>query len=585
MRGFISRSIVVKSALSIFALIVTLTSILTGYSYVAERGIYYNELTELHKTLTKQVEIELEGIIGAEAKLNKLAPAEYLKDENIEWISDNLNNMVRDGFISNSYLLLPKDELKDGKTYKRLLHANTEFIKDSGVQPGQLYILPDEWMQTEDELLRDGFAISDVYRDLGGKWITTMTTLHNEKKEVVALFAVDFNYDTIDAELDAILWKTAGVGVAVGLAIMGVMILLIRRMVGPLKQLTQISQEAAQGDLTVSVSNSSKDEIGQLAQSFNQMVQALRKITADVRETTEQVTVSAEQLTIISDQNAQSAQHVAAAVEEVATGSNTHLATVEDSKIAMEEVSIGIQRIAESALIVSEMSSDASATVEQGSDMIKQTIEQMNRIQEAAQQSSEQANQLAGQSQQIEAIVSSIQEIAGQTNLLALNASIEAARAGEHGRGFAVVAQEVRKLAEQTGHAAEQIGAQLQNVIVQTKQLSITMERSAGETQAGTKIARDAGKQFQSLHEAVHRVAEHIQEVSAASEEMSAGTEQVSASMNGLAAIAKDAADNAQSIAASSEEQLASVEEMASTAAWLGSKMKEMNAEMQKFKL
>ncbi|TVX89616.1 methyl-accepting chemotaxis protein [Paenibacillus agilis] len=585
MRGFISKSIVVKSALSIFALIVTLTSILTGYSYVAERGIYYNELTELHKTLTKQAEVELEGIIGAEAKLDKLKLEQYLKDENIEWISDNLNNMVRDGFISNSYLLLPEDTQKDGKTYKRLLHANTEFIKDSGVQPGQLYVLPAEWMQTEDELLRNGFAISDVYQDLGGKWITTMTTIRNEQQEVVALFAVDFNYDTIDAELDTILWKTAGVGVATGLGIMVVFVLLIRRMVGPLKQLTKISQEAAQGDLTVSVTNSSKDEIGQLAQSFNQMVQALRKITADVRETTEQVTASAEQLAIISDQNAQSAQHVAAAVEEVATGSNTHLATVEDSKVAMEEVSIGIQRIAESALIVSEMSSDASATVEQGSDRIKQTIAQMNRIQVAAHESSEQANQLAGQSQQIEAIVSSIQQIARQTNLLALNASIEAARAGEHGKGFAVVAHEVRKLAEQTGQAAEQIGGQLQSVIVQTKQLSVTMGRSADEIQTGTKIARDAGEQFESLHEAVQRVAEHIQEVSAASEEMSAGTEQVSASMNGLAAIAKDAADNAQSIAASSEEQLASVEEMASTAAWLGSKMKDMNAEMQKFKL
>ncbi|MBD8498079.1 HAMP domain-containing protein [Paenibacillus sp. CAU 1523] len=585
MRGFISKSIVVKSALSIFALIVTLTGILTGYSYVAEKGIYYNELTELHKTLTKQVEVELEGIINAEAKMNKLTPEQYLKDEGIVWISESLNSMVRDGFISNSYLLLPEDTQQDGKTYKRLLHANTEFIKDSGVHPGQLYILPEEWMQTEDELLREGSAISDVYQDLGGQWITTMTALRNEQQEVVALFAVDFNYDTIDAELDTILWKTAGVGVVTGLGIMAVMILLIRRTVAPLKKLTEISQQAAQGDLTVSVSNTSKDEIGQLAQSFNQMVQALRKITADVRETTEQVTVSAEQLAIISDQNAQSAQYVAAAVEEVATGSNTHLATVEDSKVAMEEVSIGIQRIAESALIVSEMSSDASATVEQGSGMIKQTVEQMNRIQEAAQQSSEQANQLAGQSQQIEAIVSSIQQIAGQTNLLALNASIEAARAGDHGRGFAVVAQEVRKLAEQTGHAAEQIGEQLQSIIVRTKKLSVTMERSAEETQMGTLIARDAGKQFQSLHEAVQRVAEHIQEVSAASEEMSAGTEQISASMNGLAAIAKDSADNAQSIAASSEEQLASVEEMASTAAWLGSKMKDMNAEMQKFKL
>ncbi|MBI4999037.1 MAG: hypothetical protein HZC22_19475, partial [Rhodocyclales bacterium] len=129
-----------------------------------------------------------------------------------------------------------------------------------------------------------------------------------------------------------------------------------------------------------------------------------------------------------------------------------------------------------------------------GAQVVAEAITGMGEIERTVARASEDIFKLGKQSDEIGAIVAVIRGIAEQTNLLALNAAIEAARAGEQGRGFAVVADEVRKLAEKTGRATEEIGAMIGNIQAQVKQTVVSMEENRSHVQGGVERARKAGE-------------------------------------------------------------------------------------------
>ncbi|MCE5172925.1 methyl-accepting chemotaxis protein [Paenibacillus profundus] len=579
-----NKSLVFKSVVAMTVLLAVMSGVFTTFSYMMERSIYNGELSSLHTTLTKQIELEWEGIAGAAEKLKSLDALQYVKDQSIAWIHNSLNGMIRDNFISNTYLLFPEMIEQDGKSYLKLLQGSQSFI-DTGIKPGDNYELPPELIQAVQDMKETGTGLSDMYEDEDGEWITVFKPIQNKQNQTVAIFAVDFNNETINDDLNVMLWKTVGVGAATGAVFIAIIVLLIRRLILPLKQLSELSKRAANGDLTVTIPVTSKDEIGVLSDNFNVMMTHIKQLVANVKSTADHVAESSDQLSIIAEQTAQSSHEISGSIQEVASGSETQLQGAEESKAAMSEIAIGIQRIAESTATVSELSLEAAGAAQQGNEVVQQTMKQMNHINNSVHRSVEITKSLTEQSKQIEQVVGIIGNVATQTNLLALNASIEAARAGEHGRGFGVVAQEVRQLAEQTKASTEQIAEMLHSVVKYTRQLAEAMENSAIEVQEGAKIVQVAGDNFQLLWTSVQDVTEQVQEVSAAAQEMSAGSEEVAASLENLAEIARSSSESSQSVAASSEEQLAIVEEISDSAVVLNRKMKELQEELRKFTL
>lgn len=293
--------------------------------------------------------------------------------------------------------------------------------------------------------------------------------------------------------------------------------------------------------VTSPVEFSSKDELGQMATTFNAMLDKMKETISDfnvandnlshlihnvgtssqtvsdntnhVASSAEQISAGAHQIAVGSQQLAASATEAAAIVEEmqaqvneVGTSSEAQAAAVTQASGALDEAVVGIQKVDEAA-------KDMAKSASNGSKAVEDTVRAMEELKMQIETSSKKVLELDTAGEKIGQIVNTIDSIAAQTNLLALNAAIEAARAGEHGRGFAVVADEVRKLAEQSGLATKEIGALIQNVreIVQETVDSITT--TAHNAENGVAKSAVAGQALNEILEAVDRVVSYAQEV------------------------------------------------------------------------
>ncbi|WP_426450235.1 methyl-accepting chemotaxis protein [Paenibacillus sp. S-38] len=151
-------------------------------------------------------------------------------------------------------------------------------------------------------------------------------------------------------------------------------------------------------------------------------------------------------------------------------------------------------------------------------------------------------------------------DMAGQTNLLAPNASIEAARAGEHGKGFAVVASEVRKLADQSIGAAQEVHLLVTGIQEQTQAAVQSTRRTAAQVQEGMGSMQEAGTSFREIESSVSALAERIAAVTAGGRGMTAGTQRMTETIRGILRIAEEASSGTQQVSAATEEQLATME-------------------------
>jgi methyl-accepting chemotaxis protein len=284
-----------------------------------------------------------------------------------------------------------------------------------------------------------------------------------------------------------------------------------------------------------------------VADSFNYMIVELRGIIGRVNNATQQVGNSTDEILATTDVLSRSAEQQAARIADTST--------------AVEEMAVSIQQVSENAAISAQVAREARATVSTGSKAVAATIEGMSRIREQVQDTAGKIEQLGASSQEIGAIVSLIQEVADQTELLALNAAIEAAMAGEHGRGFAVVAEEVRRLAERTAAASQQIALLVKGIQADTGEAIAAMNAGTNEVSAGAKLAAEAGQsltridatalQLSELIEAISLAAEQqarasagiaraMGEISSVTTSTTAGTQQAASSVAALAALADD---------------------------------------------
>lgn len=575
------KSLVFKSILVLAILFFLLESILSTISNAQMKDQQLKELSNMEWTLFN---IIVQDIPYIEKAKTLLASDELMKDEHIQQVQKQLDSMKNNEKISNSYIYM-RDTKTSGEHLKLKLILGNKELYDTGLKPGDVYEAEGPFADALAEMDKVGYATSKVYSDKFGSWVSVVSTVKDSSGKEVAIFGIDFNYTMIVDQQHASTVRTTVIGTLLGLLFIVLTIFMVRSTLRPISQLSKLSIQVAEGDLSVEAPVKNKDEVGILSANFNTMIGNIRYLIQNVEQTSEKVTQSSKALAASADQTSKATEEITQSIQEVAQGSETQMQFAVDSQVAMKEMTVGIQRIAENSSRLFEHAQEVARNAETGNDVVKQSVHEMESLHTTVSDTVNTLGELEKRSQEIEKIVVIISNIARQTNLLALNASIEAARVGEHGKGFGVVAQEVRKLAEMSRESSEQISSMLHEIASYVSRAGTAMNSSMQQVQQSTDSVQKAGEAFQEIVGSLQNVNEQVHEVSASAEQMSASGGQVAASLDELARIGRNASGHSQSVAASSEEQMASMQEIAGSAATLQSIADDLEKEVRVFRL
>ena len=326
-----------------------------------------------------------------------------------------------------------------------------------------------------------------------------------------------------------------------------------RVIANPVVKLLAVVKEVAKGDLTIKPEVTSSDEVGLLAAGLNEMVTSNAQLIGAMKHSTTTLDSMSQQYAESSHQVATTAQQLATGAEQIAKGATDQANAAQNTNTLMEQMNTQIKEVAQAAEKAANGAKQQTDMAGTGLDAAKEAQSKMNEINTSSKRSAEVVRGLVTRSRDIGQTASVITGIADQTNLLALNAAIEAARAGEHGRGFAVVAEEVRKLAEESKKAADQIAKLNNEIKADTENAVKTIEDNATQSQAGVEVintkvystlqkmeetAKQAATLTGGIYESTKRqlemasqVTNSMSSVAAASEEASATTEEFSASI------------------------------------------------------
>lgn len=308
----------------------------------------------------------------------------------------------------------------------------------------------------------------------------------------------------------------------------------------PLNESAEVLRVLATGDFRTQVNGDYKGDHQLMKDSINTVIHSLNETLSNVNEA-----VSA---------TASASTQISASSEEMAVGAQEQSSQASEVAAAVEQMTATIMESTQNISTAAEKSKDAGEIAIVGGQVVEETIVGMNRIAEVVKQSADIVKELGKSSDQIGAIIQVINDIADQTNLLALNAAIEAARAGEQGRGFAVVADEVKKLAERTTTATQEIAEMIKKIQKDTTGAVKSIERGTDEVEKGKELAGKAGESLESIIESTNEVVSLVSQVAVASEEQSATSEQISQNIEGISNVAQESALGVEQIAHASED-------------------------------
>ena len=355
-----------------------------------------------------------------------------------------------------------------------------------------------------------------------------------------------------------------------------------------LKGIVKNLEILADGDFSIEIAKSSledRSEFGTISRAVEKMKNNIKALLKNLMETSEDMAASSEELTASSEQSAQAANQVAGSVTEVAQGAENQMKATDQAGQIVKKISVSIGQVSQKSQQVASSANHTMQTATDGESIIKRAVSEMKTIEEKTNATSTVISKLEDKSKQIGQIVETISGIASQTNLLALNAAIEAARAGDAGRGFAVVAEEVRKLAEQSETAAEQITSLIGEVQSSTREAVVFMDANQKEIISGVQAVDDAGSNFNNILGMVSDMNKQIDAITASIVEVTKGTTHVVTAVQGIEAESRKASEQTQTISAATEEQSASVEEIASASEHLAQMAADLQKAVQKFKL
>jgi methyl-accepting chemotaxis protein len=359
----------------------------------------------------------------------------------------------------------------------------------------------------------------------------------------------------------------------------------VRSVDRPLNQLIGAAERFGGGDLRpVRLGGAMPTEIERLARAMDDMGGRLRGVVLSVVGEASQIGNSASDFSAMSEELAASSGEISTAMVKIAASAEQQVSGMERADALLVSLREIAEANASASTRVAELGDRIQVLAARHRGDVAAAGRSLLDVREVVRTSAGQVQELARFSEPITAFIDLIKQISSQTNLLALNAAIEAARAGEHGRGFAVVAEEVRRLADSSATAAEDVAKTVRHIRNQVQQVVGTMEVGSAKVQgiegvavAAARALEEISKAVEEVHDAAEAVAREVAANQAIVEQLGQRTREVSQS-------AGEHASASEEVTAAAEEQTASTEEMASAAGNLLQGATRLTALMQEFK-
>ena len=366
----------------------------------------------------------------------------------------------------------------------------------------------------------------------------------------------------------------------------GMMVDSVRKMIEYMQDVAHIAAQIADGNLDINVALRSDNDV--FGQTLSRMVRNLNELIGSLQLEAVNVSGASVQLSGIANQTQSATLSVAStmgditnrlldqsddlgntadaihqmseAINDIANGAQTQSHAVHQSTVLTTEITNAINQIANNTEASAQGAADAAHIAHLGAQTVEETVKGMARIKQAVGTSAERVQAMGEQSAKIGDIIQTIDEIAAQTNLLALNAAIEAARAGEHGKGFAVVADEVRKLAEKSTIATQEIAGLITAIQQVVSEAVSAMDESTQEIENGTNFTNESRSALKNIINAVEKVNSQVDEIAVAAKHIGVSSDDLGAAMATMADVVENNSAATEEMAAQSEQVLLNIQ-------------------------
>jgi putative methyl-accepting chemotaxis protein signaling domain protein len=480
----------------------------------------------------------------------------------------NLFDKIQIGETGSVFVLGPKGEF--------VYHHSHEFKGPSitELDGGKYKDLAARLMSGKDELFEAEFDGAHMYFAASPVGTTGWTVV------------VNVPHDEAFAPVAHVSLVIVLVSVIAFLILGGIVTLFIRDITKPIFALDATISKMAGGDLSQSLEESDRtDEIGSLQSNYAKMVRILRDMVAGTIRASEQVSTASNNLSASTSTTAAASQSTAAAVISIAEQTAEQSRIVEEATTKAQETTGQMEIVAQSVTDVTAAAESTHAETQKGREMLNDLVCGVERIAAGAMHVAGAVQELYDGSKRIADINEVITNIAGQTKLLALNAAIEAARAGEQGRGFAIVAEEVRKLAEESESAAQQINGIISNNSAQIQTaFDLTKEQQA-DVKENVAQVKEAGGKFDTIAALIQSLTAEIEKIAVASRQTRTGADNAMDAIHRLHKVSHLIHQEATDVSALAEEQAAANTEIAASTGALSTLAQELKKGVQKFKI
>lgn len=518
----------------------------------------------------------------------------------VEYIKDAQVNLVTIGQDRNNLILALGSTVK--KRYSEEIQKSFQSFEDN-IKSFKETVIVEEGLQTSDEILKlweqlkpkeekvIDLVLKDKVEDAQLQSLENLIIMDQIKVKINLLVKLKNELAQKAANESQMAYSKIRVITIIIIASniligIGIAFYMSRTIGTPIIRMAEATKQIAEGDLSVqSIKLKVKDEVGELANSFNAMTEGLREVIRNVVDASGQVAAFSQELSAASEETTASTEEVASTINQLAIGAGKQAQDASEVSDVVHQMAVGIQNVSSNANLVLSISLNVSKEANNGLDEAKKAVEKIYQIKEITEESAVSVRSLGDESVKIGEIVEVIKGISDQTNLLALNAAIEAARAGEQGRGFAVVAEEVRKLAEDSTASALQISSLIENIQDETNRVVKIMDITMEEVLEGVEAVSKAGSSFELIFKEINNMGREIEHINALIQQIAEGSQSVDESIENIASIAEQTAASSEEASAASEEQASAMVEIANSAQELARLAEELQLNISGFRL